>query len=148
VLSSLVALTISTTLTLIALPFLDTTLGPRLLLLAPTVVLLVAFTAGLSLVLAALHVYVRDVRHLVQAALLVWFYGTPIFYPTSLLKGQQGLLDFNPMTSVVGLFRRATIGSSEALARPLAVTLIATVVLWVVAVEVYRRHDRLFADRL
>jgi lipopolysaccharide transport system permease protein len=120
-----------------------------LLLLAPGVVLLVIFSAALSLCLAALHVYFRDVRFLVGAALLVWFYLTPIAYPRHLLGSRLGtLIDFNPMTGVVILFHLATVGGDGPWLRALIVSVLATAVLAAAAVEGNRRHDRLFVDLL
>src|SRR5207248_1472551 len=76
--------------------------GPRLMLLFPAIALLVAFTAALSATLAVCHVYFRDIRHLVQAAILLWFYATPIFYPATQLPAWiRAFLDFNPMSGVV-----------------------------------------------
>jgi ABC-type polysaccharide/polyol phosphate export permease len=101
------------------------------------------------LVLAAIHVYARDVKHLVQASLLLWFYATPIFYPPSLLGRFEWLLLLNPMVGIVHLFRLATLG--EAVDSPGASVLVSVVVtaaLAALAVELYRRLDRLFVDRL
>ncbi len=41
---------------------------------------LFVMTAGLSLALAALNVYFRDVQHILEALLLPWIFLTPIFY--------------------------------------------------------------------
>jgi ABC-type polysaccharide/polyol phosphate export permease len=147
-LAALAGLGISMVVLVVALPVLGEDLGLRLLLLVPACALLVAFVASTGLVLSALHVYFRDVRHLVSAGLLLWFYGTPIFYPPSLLGEARGLLDFNPATGIVSLFRLATIGSPDPWARAVIVSVATTVVLLFVALEIYRRHDRLFADRL
>ncbi|MEY2571273.1 MAG: lipopolysaccharide transport system permease protein [Acidimicrobiaceae bacterium] len=147
-LSNSIGFGISLLVVLALLPFFDVNLGPQLLLLVPATVLLIAFTVALSLVLAALHVYYRDVRYLTQAALLVWIYVTPIIYPQELLGRWSWLLDLNPMTGIVDLFRMATIGSVHDAGRPIIVSVVATLLLLVGALEGYRRHDRLFVDQL
>jgi lipopolysaccharide transport system permease protein len=147
-LANVIGFLISLTVVVLLLPAFDVALRPRLLLLVPATILLVAFTAALSLVLAGLHVYFRDVRYLVQAALLVWIYVTPIIYPQDLLGRWSWLLDFNPLTGIVDLFRLGTIGVAPDWQRPVAVAVGLTIGLALVAVEVYRRHDRLFADQL
>ena len=133
---------------LVSQPVLGGSFGLRLVWLLPAFALLVAFSASLVLALSALHVYFRDVRFLVQAALLVWFYLTPIAYPPTRLGGLRPWLDLNPMTGVVGLFRRAVTSQGGQTGRALAVSLGTTAVLLVVATEAQRRHDRLFVDLL
>jgi ABC-type polysaccharide/polyol phosphate export permease len=130
------------------LPMLGGRYSVSLLLLVPGVALLLAFTAALTLVASALHVYFRDVKFLVQAALLVWIYVTPILYPKDLLGGLAGWVDLNPMTGIVTLFHKATVGGAEAWVRPVGLSLLATVALGVIGVEAQRRHDRLFVDLL
>src|SRR5207247_8285831 len=85
--SNLVTLGISVAVVMVSLPLFREPIPPRLLLLAPAVVLVVAFTAALGLVLSALDVYFRDVKFMVQALVLVWFYVTPIVYPPTVLGG-------------------------------------------------------------
>jgi ABC-type polysaccharide/polyol phosphate export permease len=51
-----------------------------LLLLPVLVALLFAFVLGCSLVVAILHAYFRDVAPVVAAALLPWFFISPIFF--------------------------------------------------------------------
>lgn len=147
-LANLVGLGVSLVALVMILPFLGVDLGLRLLLLVPAALLLVAFTTGLTLLLAALHVYFRDVRYFVQAALLVWLYVTPIIYPKRLLGGLAPLADLNPMTGVVSLFHLATVGREPNWERPVLVSVVVTLVLIAAAVEFHRRRDRLFVDQL
>ncbi len=148
-LSGLVGLGISAVLLLVALPITGADLGGHTLLLLPACVVLVLFTGTLGLVTAAAQVYFRDVRFVVGAGLQVLLYCTPILYTKATVGRIAPWLDLNPLTGIVALFHLAAIGpSGEAIARPLAVTAVTTVVLALVSVEVYRRHDRLFVDLL
>jgi lipopolysaccharide transport system permease protein len=55
--------------------------SPASLLLLPVLVaLLFAFVLGCSLIVAVLHAYFRDVAPILSAALLPWFFLTPIFF--------------------------------------------------------------------
>ena len=56
------------------------TLDPALLLLPFALALLYAFVLGLSLVVSVLQAYFRDVVPILSAALLPWFFLTPIFF--------------------------------------------------------------------
>jgi ABC-type polysaccharide/polyol phosphate export permease len=62
-------------------------LAPSLLLLVPVVACLFAFALGLALVVAILHAYFRDVQPILGAALLPWFFLTPIFFRVQDLPG-------------------------------------------------------------
>ena len=117
------------------------------LLVVPATLLLVALVTALSLTGAALYVWFRDVRFIVQAGLLVLFYATPVLYEVSLLGRWAPMARANPFTGAVGLFQRAFVGVPIDGAA-LAVTCATTVVLGVVAVELHRRNDRLFVDLL
>jgi ABC-type polysaccharide/polyol phosphate export permease len=55
-------------------------LEPALLLLPLFVVLLFCFILGCALIVAVLHAYFRDVGPILTAALLPWFFLTPIFF--------------------------------------------------------------------
>lgn len=143
-----VGLLISVALLLLLTPVLGGHLGIALLWLVPAVVLLVAFTAALAMALAALHVYFRDVRFLVQAVLLVWFYVTPVMYPPGYLKDLRWILSLNPMTGVITLFHAAVVDVGDGWLRPVAISVASTVALIIAVVAAYRRHDRLFVDQL
>ncbi len=146
--SGLVGLGISMVILIVATPILGAGLHVRILLLVPACCLMVAFTAALSLVLSALQVYFRDVRFLVMAALSVWIYATPIMYMKANVGGLGPWLDINPMTGVVSVFQIAAVGAHGSWQRAIAISLGVTIALGIAAVEVHRRHDRLFVDLL
>jgi ABC-type polysaccharide/polyol phosphate export permease len=124
-------------------------LGPEVLLLVPAVALVVVLASSFALVLSAIHVYFRDVRFLVAAALTVWLYVTPIIFQVDQLpRVLRPFVRFNPMTGVVELFRFATVGASPHWQLSLLVTGAWILVLVVAALQLHRRFDRLFADRI
>lgn len=82
---------------------------------------LMAFTLATSFLIAALNVRYRDVQHLLNLGLLVWFWMTPIVYGEHLVQTQlQGtrvagigvfkLYLLNPMASISLGFHRALYG--------------------------------------
>ena len=89
----------------------------------PVVLVLIAiqslFVLGLGLLLSVLNVYFRDVQHLINILLLVWFYATPIVYPPSYVEQANAshpelfghvipvlsLYRLNPMVRLVGAYR-------------------------------------------
>ncbi|MHB8682291.1 MAG: ABC transporter permease [Acidimicrobiales bacterium] len=147
--AALYGLVISVAIVLALCPLMGVGLRPRALLLLPAMVLLVALCAGIVLVASALHVYFRDVKYLVTAALLVWMYVTPLIYPP--LDAPHALrvaIEINPTTGVLDLFHFATIGTPGALLVPVGVTLAWTAGLVVLGIALQARYDRTFTDLL
>lgn len=119
-------------------------------LLVPAVLLLALFVASLTTLLSGLHVYFRDLRFVVQAATIAWFYGTPIIYPLSEATGWlRTVLLANPATGIVTLFRAAvTDTATDGIGPAVVATGCWTVVLAIAAVLYHARRDRVFVDLL
>lgn len=124
--------------------------GTDVWLVVPATALLVLFVASLSLVLAGLHVYFRDLRFIVQAGMLAWMYATPVIYPLDLATGTvRAALLLNPATGVVELFHdAATGGPNPDLGLAVMSTIGWTSALLVVALLIHSRRDRVFVDLL
>lgn len=119
-------------------------------LLVPAVLLMVMFVASLTLLLAGLHVYFRDLRFVVQALILAWFYATPIIYPIDLATGAlRAVLLANPATGIVTLFRASVSDTgTTGLGQALLASCAWTFVLMVAALVLHARRDRVFVDLL
>lgn len=97
-------------------------IGPEAIVLYPLAFLtLMVFTSAITLWAAALNVRYRDVGHLLNLGLLVWFWMTPIVYQAALVQeavaGRDvagvslwGLYLANPLTPIVLGFQRALYG--------------------------------------
>ena len=96
---------------------------PELALWPLSFVALLVLTVALSLWFSALNARYRDVGHLLNIALLVWFWATPIVYAEFQVQELAGsgtgtwlgiprmaLYLLNPMTGVVAGFHRALYG--------------------------------------
>jgi ABC-type polysaccharide/polyol phosphate export permease len=123
-------------------------LTTRLAWLVPGVLMMIGLAAGFSLVMSALHVYSRDVRYIVQAALIAWFYVTPVFYSVSRAHSFGHLLAINPATGMVLLLRAATTGYDAYWVTSVLWSLGWIVVLFAAALALHRRFDRVFSDLL
>ncbi len=129
-----------------------TGLGVEVVLLVPAFLLALVLTSAFGLVFGALHVYFRDVRYIVTAALLAWFYATPVFYPLSFLEenhaGLATALSANPVSGVVVLSQAAVGMTGTGLVAPVLWTIGWSLGLLVVALVLYARFDRVFVDLL
>jgi len=124
-------------------------IGPRALLLVPATVLMVLLTISFALVLSAAHVYFRDVRYILQAGLLAWFWASAVFFPLTLTRGVlRTLIIINPVTGIVTFFRAATVGGEAGWMTALWYSLGWTAGLLIVAGLLHRRFDRVFVDLL
>ena len=79
----------------------------QVLLITPFVLLcLMVFSLGIGFILSAGMVFFRDVQFIWSVISMVWMYGTPIFYPESILPEQfAGWLEFNPLYCYIQFFR-------------------------------------------
>ena len=144
---------------------------PAFLVLVPyAIVALVVLTSALAIFLAAVNVYVRDAQHLLDLALLAWFWLTPIIYPFRQAGDKlidaglpQWLFMLNPLTPVVVTFQRAiynrtTVEKSNVKLLPevgigyhlvlLSVLFAASIGLLVAAMAFFRRVEGSFAEEL
>jgi len=110
---------------------------PEIVLYPLSFATLVVFTTALTFWLSALNVRYRDVQHLLNIALLVWFWLTPIVYSAFLVQDAIGegsilgisLWDFylvNPLAPIVLGFQRAL----YAVPTPGGIHVLPDVTLW------------------
>ena len=122
-------------------------LGPWALMAPVFFGLLLLFTVGFTLATSAVNVFYRDVNPVVQIALQLWLYLTPVAYPLATVPDRfKWLFMLNPLSAIIEGFRAALVFN-----RPpdLQLTLVsATLVasLFVVAFVTFKRMDKYFAD--
>ncbi len=78
------------------------------LYLLPVLILIQIFLVmGMTLLVSALNVFFRDLQHLITIVMMVWFFGTPIIYPLSMVPEDiQPYMKFiNPMTIYAAYYR-------------------------------------------
>ncbi len=81
-----------------------------ILLFPLPLILLFVFNLGVSLILATMNTFFRDVGYLYGVFITVWMYLTPIIYPITILPGwMQSIVRINPLTHFVEYFRNVTI---------------------------------------
>ena len=76
-------------------------------MLLPTLVLVFLFGWALSIMAGFANAYFPDTQHLIEVALQVLFYATPIIYPPDMMRsrGMGWFVDYNPLAALVQLFR-------------------------------------------
>jgi len=87
---------------------------PTLLLIPLLILIQAALMMGLGFLFSCLQVYYHDIAYGVQVLLMVWFWLTPIVYPRKAVPEKYLFwYDLNPMTAIVGGFRRAVLPTPE-----------------------------------
>jgi len=114
----------------------------------PLFLLLTVITAlGVGLWLSALNVLYRDINYIMPFLTQLWFFITPIAYPSSMIPEKWQLIyALNPMTGVVEGFRWALLGTETAPGPMLAVSTTISIIILVTGLFYFRRMERTFAD--
>ncbi|HYP13207.1 MAG TPA: ABC transporter permease [Bryobacteraceae bacterium] len=91
---------------LLFVPLVGGSIGPAVLFLPVSIVLLSVFTLGFCLLVATMNVFLRDVALLWVPLSLVWFLLTPIFYRIEDVPAEfRVLLEANPILPFIRLFQ-------------------------------------------
>ena len=102
--------------------------------LIPAFVIHSIFTFGLAALVARVAIPFRDVNNLVPYFLRLWLYLSPIIYPLSFLEdlgsGFRAAVEFNPLFSILAMYRHALMG------QPLGGEYVVYAILWAMAIFV------------
>ncbi|MGI8997318.1 MAG: ABC transporter permease [Pyrinomonadaceae bacterium] len=117
-----------------------------LLLLPLFVGLTLLLALGTGLLVSALTVKYRDLRHVLPFMIQFWLFASPVIYPASIVPERwRWLLAVNPLTGVLEGFRAALAG--RGFDWPMIIISAALIVgLLALAFYVFRRTEDTFAD--
>ena len=102
---------------------------------------------GTGLWLSAMNVQFRDVRYAVPFLTQLWFFATPIVFPSSLLRQPwRTLFGMNPMVGVVEGFRWAFFSTTAAPLTVVTISFATSAIVLVTGALYFRRMERTFAD--
>lgn len=119
---------------------------PLLVVALPLQVLL---TLGLGFLVCAIHTIFRDTVQVVSMVMTGWFYLTPIVYPLGLVPEQfRPWLEWNPLTTLVALYRLALLGGEWVGGAAFWKLLVATILLLFLGLGLFRRLSRSFVDEI
>lgn len=109
-------------------------------------VMMFALATAVGVLLSALNVRFRDVKHIVPVALQLWMFASPVIYPSSLFPEKwRWVFALNPLTGVLEGLRSSVFGTPfDTFAIVCSVAVIF--VLLIVALIVFRHMEDYFAD--
>src|SRR5260370_41952689 len=102
-----------------------------LLLAVPLWMVLAVAVTGITLALAALQVFLKDIEHILMPVLMILMYLTPILYPLSLVpEGMKPWVAANPFGYLVDRLRDALLDGRLALAWGDAIAVLVALALF------------------
>ncbi|MBF0458840.1 MAG: ABC transporter permease [Nitrospirae bacterium] len=115
--------------------------------LFPLIVLLIIFTTSVSLFLAGLNVYYRDVRLASNFLIQLWFFMSPVMYSVDSLDTKMKLMLFlNPLTFIIENMRRVLLEGRGIVLWQMAFVCVVITVFYVVLSRFFIKIERAFAD--
>lgn len=104
--------------------------------------LIVFFSMGVGMLLAAITVKFRDIMHLYSVFVTVIMYLTPVIYPMSILpEWLKPIVMMNPLTNILTMFRDVTINNNLPQLSSVVIAVIETVVMLLVGTYVFYKNQ-------
>ena len=124
----------------------DVALSANLLILPFLLVLTSLLAIGIGMLMSAMNVKYRDIRHALPFLIQLGMFATPIIYPLSLVPEKwRWVMLLNPLAGQIEAYRSAFFG------KPfdwyaLLVSMVLTLAILVYAAYYFRRMEKSFAD--
>lgn len=111
------------------------------------VLMLICLSCTVGMVLAALNVRYRDVKHAVPFLLQLWLFATPIVYPVHIIPEHlQPLAYLNPLTGIVSGFRSVSVPHYDVDWRSLCFSSLVIMLLLVVSITYFSKVEETLSD--
>lgn len=124
----------------------DVAITWRLTLLVPLLAVLMLASVGLSVLLSAVMVRYRDVRHAIPFLIQLLFFATPVVYPLTFVPERyQWVIYLNPVAGVIESMRAVTLSESIAWAG-VAISAGVSIALAAIGAAWFAATERKFAD--
>ena len=118
-------------------------------LLIPLMFFQLLFGLGLGFIFSTLHVFFRDTAQLVGIFLLIWMFGTPLFYPESMIPQRFRLLvDINPMAYLVRMFRAVCLKNMFPSINDVIIFAVISVIIILIGYSISTKKFYQFIDQL
>lgn len=116
-----------------------------ILLVIIPILLLVLFTIGVGLILAAATVFFRDIQHLYGVFVTMLMWGSAIFYPASIVpESYRFLLELNPVYAFITLCRCSFMYGQMYDPKTLLFAALSTVVVLIVGIVLFYKYQDKF----
>jgi len=121
----------------------------KFLLVLPILFSTCLFALGLSWMLSALNVFLRDIGQIIGVVVNIWFFLTPIIYPRHVIPEKyQGLYGLNPMLHAVEGYRTALLGKMDFNMESLLYLFVPALVMFALGGLVFKKLKPAFVDTI
>lgn len=109
------------------------------------IILLLIFTIGAGLLLAAVNVFFRDIGHLYGVFTMLLMYGSAIFYPIEIVpESYRIFFELNPVFAFITLFRDAFLYGKPFDPVTLLFAAVSSIVILVLGIAVFYKYQDKF----
>jgi ABC-type polysaccharide/polyol phosphate export permease len=130
-------------------PIFGVTPAPQSYWLPVLLAIQVAFTLGITMIISAVMVYLRDIRHVLPIILQLGLFATPVAFPLDQLVPpalQPLYVALNPLGAVIDGYRSTILHGQQPDLQLLAIAAVSAVVFLSVGYLVFKRLETGFAD--
>lgn len=126
----------------------ETCLPSSFLLFFPILVLLMAFMGlGIGMIISSMTTKYRDLAFLVSFGVQLLMYTTTVVYPLSTInKAYRWIVEFNPMTSIIELFRYGFLGHATFSITGFIYTVIFSITAFILGAIIFNKVEKTFVD--
>lgn len=115
----------------------------------PVLIVQIAFVAGLGIILGTMNVFLRDISHLINIVLQLWFWLTPVVYLTSMVPEKyQFLITLNPMAIIIASYQQVIVYHTGPACLPLCKVGLVSIALLILGGFFFRANSGEMADEL
>ncbi len=113
------------------------------------IVHLYLISAGVSLLLSAINVKYRDIKHIWEVALRIGFWLTPIIYSIDMIpKKYRSVVMLNPLAQIIDYSRKAILGSEIVSTKQILFLTIISIIIFLVGYITFTRKEDTFAENI
>lgn len=124
-------------------------LTPWLIALPLVVLEVMLLGLGVGIIVSSLTTKYRDLAIAVSFGVQLWMYVSPVVYPLSSLNESprlRALMQLNPMTAPIEIFRMATLGTGTVSVGALVYSIIFTLAALALGIILFSRIEKTFMD--
>ena len=120
----------------------------NMILTLPLIILQMAILGlGMGILVSSLVTKYRDLTFAMTFAVQIWMYLTPIVYPlTQVPEHYRNLYVLNPMVSIVESFRGAFLGVSSIELHHILISVLVTMIIFIIGIILFSRIEKTFMD--
>lgn len=123
------------------------------LLLLPFLILLMGLLGlGFGMIISSMTTKYRDLTFLVGFGVQLLMYGSAVMYPLSYFKEKvpqfSWLVEYNPMTTIIELFRYMTLGIGDYSVEKVVYAAVLSSVVFLIGLVVFNKTEKSFIDTI